>query len=255
MANRTLAVGDIHGDLAHLEALLSQLPALDEEDTIVFLGDYVDRGPDSAGVVELVRHGLEARTPARIVALRGSHEDAWLKVRAKGWPEFVMPVGNGCLATLRSFRNGPPPVDDEMPTKEEFLAMLRGDVFPADVAEWMASLPAWYEDEHAIYVHAGLPKVGDRFAHPSELDDPKPLIWQRTREFFSGYEGKRVVFGHTIADALPQELSVYTPEDDSDLFSCKNVIGIDTRCGHGGFLTAIELPRLVVYESRAALGR
>jgi len=250
MANRTLAIGDIHGDLVHLEALFSLLPALDEKDTIVFLGDYVDRGPDSAGVVELVRHGLPARTPARIVALRGSHEDAWLKVRAKGWPEFVMPVGNGCLATLRSFSKGAPPIGEEMPTKEEFLAMLRGDVFPDDVAEWMASLPAWYEDEHAIDVHAGLPKVGDRFAHPSELDDPKPLIWQRTESFFREYEGKRVVFGHTIVDALPSALSIYTPEDGSDLFLRGSVVGIDTRCGHGGYLTAIELPRLVVYESR-----
>jgi serine/threonine protein phosphatase 1 len=254
MAKRTFAIGDIHGDIAHLEALLSRLPALDADDTIVFLGDYVDRGPDSAEVVALVRDGMTARTPAKIVALKGSHEDAWLKVRERGWPEFVMPVGNGCLATLRSFTGGPPPVDEEMPTKEEFLSMLGGRFLPDDVVAWMASLPAWYEDEHAIYVHAGLPKVGDRFAHPSELDDPKPLIWQRTKEFFTGYDGKRVVFGHTIADALPQELSVYTPEDDSDLFSCKNAIGIDTRCGHGGFLTAIELPKLVVYESRRTIG-
>jgi hypothetical protein len=45
-------------------------------------------------------------------------------------------------------------------------------------------LPYFYEDEHAIYVHAGLPRLGERWAHPSELADPRPLAWQRTEEFY-----------------------------------------------------------------------
>jgi len=252
MANRTIAIGDIHGDLASLEALLLDLPALDSGDTLVFLGDYVDRGPDPAGVVGLLRGGLTTRTAAGIVTLRGNHEDAWLRIRERGWPEFIMPVGNGCLATLRSFTNGPPPVGEESPTRDEFVAMLRGDFLPLEVVEWMAALPAWYEDEHAIYVHAGLPEIGGRFPHPSELDDPEPLMWKRTRAFFERYEGKRVVFGHTGPDALPQHLSSHTPADNADLFHRGAVLGLDTGCGHGGFLTAIELPALRVYESRRA---
>jgi serine/threonine protein phosphatase 1 len=252
MAGRTFAIGDIHGDLVHLEALLGSLPALDAGDTLVFVGDYLDRGPDSARVVERVR-ALSRRTPAMVVALRGSHEDAWLKVVRQGWPEFILPVTNGCLATLRSYLGQPPPGKDEFGTAEEFDAMLEGSFFPADVLAWMKSLPVYHEDEHAIYVHAGLPKVRGRWAHPSELDDPKPLLWQRTEEFFRSYRGKRVVFGHTVVAALPQELSIYTPEDTTDLFFGEDLIGIDTRCGHGGFLTAIELPGMVVYESRRAL--
>jgi serine/threonine protein phosphatase 1 len=251
MAGRTFAVGDVHGDLVHLEALLGVLPPLDARDTLVFVGDYVDRGPRSAQVVELVR-ALPARTPARVVALRGSHEDAWLRVRRQGWLEFILPASNGCLATLRSFRGAPPPTENELPSAEDFEAMSTGSFLPAEVVAWMESLPVYFEDEHAIYVHAGLPKVGDRWAHPSEVADPKPLLWQRTEEFFRSYRGKRVVFGHTVAACLPQELSIYTPDDATDVYLRGDLVGIDTRCGHGGFLSAIELPALTVHESRRA---
>jgi len=105
MAGRTFAIGDIHGDAAHLFKLLSYLPTLDENDTLVFLGDYVDRGPRSREVVDYVR-GLPEQTTARIVALRGNHEDAWLRVIDKGWDEFVIPPGNGCLAAMRSYVGG-----------------------------------------------------------------------------------------------------------------------------------------------------
>ena len=107
MANRTFAVGDIHGDLAALERCLAKLPKLDAKDTMVLLGDYVDRGPQSAQVVEFVRKELPKRIPGKLVCLRGNHEDGWLRVASGGWPEFVIPVPNGCLAMLRSYRNQP----------------------------------------------------------------------------------------------------------------------------------------------------
>jgi serine/threonine protein phosphatase 1 len=255
MTGRTFVVGDIHGDFVHLEALFSTLPNLRADDTVVFLGDYLDRGPQSAEVVDFIRAQLPARTDAKIVALRGSHEDAWLKVRKQGWIEFILPVGNGCLATLRSFRHGRPPTADELASPEEFTAMAAGTFFPDPVVDWLESLPVFYEDERAIYVHAGLPRIGERWAHPSELSDPKPLLWQRTEDFFRSYRGKCVVFGHTVVEQLPQQLSIYTPNDTADAYFKDDLIGIDTCCGHGGFLTAVELPGRVVYESRQALPR
>lgn len=252
MAKRTFAVGDIHGDLVHLNALLSILPPLDEQDTLVFLGDYLDRGPDSAGVVERLRT-LPAQTSSQVVMLRGSHEDAWLRLLREGFPQFVLPISNGCLATARSFTGGPVPKPNELGSKEELLALTKGEFFPADVVEWLQSLPVYYEDEHAIYVHAGLPLHEGRWLHPSQLADPHDILWQRSEEFFRSYEGKRVVFGHTVVEELPQDLSIYTPGDATDLYFGKDVIGVDTRCGHGGFLTAIELPGLVVYESRMVI--
>jgi serine/threonine protein phosphatase 1 len=254
MTGRTFAIGDIHGDFVHLEALARAFPPLGPEDTVIFLGDYLDRGLSSAKVVDFVRTGLRQSTQAKVVALRGSHEDAWLRVRAYRWPEFVIAPANGCLCTLRSFRGQPPPGPDELPTAEELKALYAGSFFPNDVVTWMESLPFYYEDEHAIYVHAGLPRINNRWAHPSELEDPAPLVWQRSAEFYRNYRGKRVVFGHTVVEALPQELSTFTPEDRQDLYFNADLIGLDTCCGHGGFLTAIELPGLVVYESRRVMG-
>ena len=249
MANRTFAIGDVHGDTAALFKLLSRFPPLDAEDTLVFLGDYVDRGPNSAKVVDYLRH-LHQQTPARVVTLRGNHEDAWLRVVERGWDAFVLPPGNGCLAAYRSFIGGQAPIDGEWPRQDEQLPLQTGAFLPDDVVGWFQSLPYWYEDDHAIYVHAGLPRHQDRFLHPTEVDPAMVLLWCRDEDFFRRYRGKLVVFGHTRTEYLPEELSSYTPEDPTDLWAGECCVGIDTGAGSGGFLTAFELPAYRVYESR-----
>ena len=249
MAGRTFAIGDIHGDLEALDELLRRIPALTSDDTLVFLGDYVDRGPNAAGVVKRVRE-LEKHGPAKIVALRGNHEDAWLQVIDTGWLEFILPRGNGCLETYRSFAGKPRPGEEESPDKKELDAMAKGSFFPKDVVAWLRGLPFFYEDEHAIYVHAGLVEKDGRWLHPSETENQTLLLWVRTMRFFEGYRGKRVVCGHTSTDNLPPEMSSFTPEDPLDMWVGDSVIGIDTGCGKGGFLTCVELPARKVYESR-----
>jgi serine/threonine protein phosphatase 1 len=253
MSGRTFAIGDIHGDALHLERLIGRLPALDAGDTLVFLGDYVDRGPASRQVVEMVR-ALPARTPAKVVCLRGNHEDAWLRIVDQGWPEYLLPTSNGCLSCLRSFVGADPDAvaasEEVLPSPEELAAMERGAFLPPDVLAWFRELPLHYEDDHAIYVHAGLPLVDGRYLHPREAPDPRALMWLRDRKFFVRYRGKRVVVGHTATVTLPPEYSAYTPEDPADLWAGEDVIAIDTGCGKGGFLTAVELPACGVYESR-----
>jgi calcineurin-like phosphoesterase family protein len=246
MAGRTLVLGDIHGELEHLERLWKRLPKLDTDDTVVFLGDYVDRGPDSRGVVAMVR-ALPGRCPARFVFLFGNHEESWLRVVDDGFLEFVLPPGNGCWPCARSFLGL---AEGAEPKPDQARAMIQGSFFPEDVVAWMRTLAYFYEDDHAIYVHAGLPRKKGRFLHPSEVDPPRPLLWLRSEEFFREYRGKRVVCGHTPTEQLP-DISLYTPGDNADLWFTRDVIAIDTKCGKpGGFLTAIELPGLGVYESR-----
>ena len=251
VAGRTFAIGDIHGDLAALQLLFERLPTLATDDTVVFLGDYIDRGPKSAEVVAWVRDFI-ATTPAKTVALRGNHEDAWLQVIDTGWPEFIVPRGNGCLESYRSFRGGPVPHETETPTYDEFDGMFDGGFFPPEVVAWMRELPFFYEDDHAIYVHAGIKREpgSGRFPHPSEVEPQRALLWLRDRDFFENYRGKLVVFGHTTTRTLPNELSTHTPDDPTDLWAGPACVGLDTACGKGGFLTAFELPAHRVYESR-----
>ena len=246
---RTFAIGDIHGEIDHLRALVAKLPLLNENDTLVFLGDYVDRGPASEQVVRVVR-AFERELGCKVVTLRGNHEDAWLRVRERGWPEFVFPPGNGCLATMRSYTGGPRPENDELARKDEVDALFSGRFFPEDVVAWMQSLAWWYEDEHAIYVHAGLLQRDGAFLHPRDTTPQAALLWTRSEEFFRSYRGKRVVIGHTKTEYLPPELSTCTPDDPFDLWAGECVIAIDTGCGNDGFLTAVELPAMKVYESR-----
>lgn len=238
---RTIAIGDIHGDIQALERLIARLPRLTADDTVVFLGDYVDRGPASREVVDRVRL-FPGATAAKVVFLRGNHEDGWIRVIDEGWAEFVYPPGNGCRATLRSYRPD---------LEEDFDALYGGTFFPEDVVRWFRALPYWYEDDNALYVHAGLPRVDGRWLHPSEVADPRELIWSRTKAFYLEYTGKPVICGHTRASTLPAGMSQYTPDDPDDLFwAGKGVYLIDTGAGKGGFLTALELPAGQVYESR-----
>lgn len=248
---RTFAIGDVHGDLEALTRVMSRLPALSSADTLVFLGDYVDRGPRSREVMEYVML-LPERTAARVVAIRGNHEDAWLRVLDEGWDNFVLAPASGALATLRSFTGRAVPHPGEAPSLTELDALSNASFFPDAARAWLRSLRYWYEDEHAIYVHGCLPvNEAGSFPHPREVSPPSTLCWCSEPRFFTEYRGKRVVVGHTSTRALPQALSEHTPHDPLDLFQHGDVFGLDTGSGDGGFLTALELPALRVYESRA----
>src|SRR5687768_9684456 len=102
MAGRTIAVGDIHGELSQLQKLWPKLPELDPHDTLVFMGDYVDRGPDSRGVLEFLA-AIPQKTQAKLVFLCGNHEDGWVRAASGGFHQFTEPAINGCWACCRSF--------------------------------------------------------------------------------------------------------------------------------------------------------
>ncbi len=201
------AIGDIHGCLWALEFLLEKLPLKWGEDYLIFLGDYIDRGPDPRKVLEVVME-LKETYPARVIPLLGNHEWMFLKY-LEGIDQEIYLL-NGGEVTLAQF-------------------MERGELFvPKEIVTFLKGLPPYYETEEYIFVHAGL-----RPGKPLSEQRLEDLLFIRGEFIYSDYDwGKRVIFAHTPF---------------SRPFLAPNKIGIDTGCVYGGELTALVLPELDFY--------
>ena len=205
--SRTFVIADIHGCSRQLAELLVKIKPLAGDDTVIFIGDYIDRGPDSKGVIDEI---LQFRAEHdRVITLMGNHEYMFLNaLKGRGLGDFLI---NGGEATLRSYGIDPVPVTEmarKLPPKH--LAFLQN------------LLPYW-EDEEYIYVHAGLQPGVHLTQQSSDW-----LFWSRDAFINSAYNfGKKVIYGHTPYDK---------PRIDD------NKIGIDTGAVYGGALTCLVLP-------------
>lgn len=203
---RTIAISDIHGCYNELKKLLSVIEEKGvynkEEDKLVFLGDYIDRGKDSRLVIELIRNLQKENN--NVIALMGNHEDMLLQYN-KGIDSYWM--YNGGRTTLDSYEG----------FEEQFV----------DDVEWMKNLPLYYEDEHFIFVHAGV----DLYK-PIEEQEKETLLWTR-EPFIYGMKkyDKQIVFGHTPTITLNNA--------DKPVYTISNNIDIDTGCVFGGSLSAL----------------
>jgi serine/threonine protein phosphatase 1 len=206
-----IAIGDIHGCLETLRRLVDRLPA-DEE--LVFLGDYIDRGPHAAGVVQYLL-ALAKQRPCRF--LMGNHEQLMMAaaVELESIPHWLT---NGGGATLISYGTS---------SREWSQSADRRAVLGAH-HRFYKNLAFYWEDEDTIYVHAGIDiRVADL-----RLQDPEVLLWIREKFYLQAklWAGKQVVFGHTPTRSMG--LSGNT------IFRNERFFGIDTGCVYGGFLTA-----------------
>jgi serine/threonine protein phosphatase 1 len=210
---RYFAIGDIHGCLDKLMALMGLIDIDWGVDALVFMGDYIDRGPDSRKVVDYVM-GLREKHE-RVVCLRGNHEAMFLNYLDRREEEIFL--CNGGRNTLRSY--------GILPDAEDRKAMI-----PPKHIEFFRTLLPFYETEEYLFVHAGV-----RPGIPMELQDPFDLIWIR-HEFFLSSHGlkKSVVFGHTPSRGEP--------------FVGEKMIGIDTGAVYGGKLTCLELPAMKFHQ-------
>jgi len=213
------AIGDVHGQRVMLDLLLERVP-IEADDEVVFIGDFIDRGPDSRGVVEAV---LAFRlSHPRTVCLRGNHEDMFLDyIDQGGRYENGVFMMNGGYDTLQSYaidpREGPPRLP---PLHREFFDELL----------------YYHETDGFVFVHAGL-----RPGVPLEEQTHHDMLWIRHDFFDSDIDiGKPIVFGHTpmqeVLDGLPRFL------------------GIDTGAAYGNKLTCVRLSEGEVretYEVRA----
>ena len=223
---RVYAVGDIHGR-ADLLATLRKKIVKDarkaprragiERKVVVYLGDYVDRGPDSFGVIEMLLD--EPLAGFEEIYLKGNHEDYMAKFLigdgdGLGW------LFNGAENTIASYGVEP---GDWMDFKPEKLRALRAELFeaiPERHRDFLDRLALRHAEGGYLFVHAGIrPEV------PLAAQDDEDLMW--IREDFLDSEADhqaRVVHGHTIS---------WTPE------ILPNRIGIDTGAFVSGVLTAL----------------
>jgi serine/threonine protein phosphatase 1 len=218
---RVYAIGDIHGRLDLLDRLLDMI---DEDDAargparteLIFLGDLVDRGPDSVGVVERL---MALRETRQVRYLMGNHEEVFLRA-VGGDPRalrFLVRIGG--RETLLSY--GISEAEYRSLDFEGLMTLLQQKVPPAHVS-FLSAFETWIELGDYLFVHAGLrPGVA--------VEDQKTsdLCWIREdfllhRDSF----GKMVVHGHSITEDIDER---------------PNRIGIDTGAFASGRLTAIGL--------------
>ncbi len=217
---RVYAVGDIHGRLDLLKALEQAIEADDAangpaDTTVILLGDLVDRGPDSAGVIRFARDWQQRR---KLRLLGGNHEEMFLD-SLTDLQIFKHFLRHGGRETVLSF--GVDPDSFTAATLEEAQDLMCAAV-PADDIEFLRDLEDWVAMGDYLFVHAGIePGV------PMEDQNRQTFRWIR-EPFLSSSEshGRVVVHGHTITSA---------PEDRG------NRIGIDTGAYQSGRLTALVL--------------
>ena len=205
-SSRILAVGDVHGCAFALETLLrAARPARDE--LLVFLGDYVDRGPDSSGVLNRVVRLSETH---RVVALRGNHEQMMMRAR-DGGGELALWLSCGGEATLTSYC----PFDDhgtiaDVPDEHwEFLDQRCVD---------------WYETGRHFFVHGGVVPHLPLNRQPSLV-----LRWQTFTDVRPHQSGKVMVCGHT-------------PQRGGVPGNLGHAVCIDTHAfADGGWLTCLDV--------------
>lgn len=214
---RTFAIGDIHGCATALRTLVEALD-LGPEDVVITLGDIIDRGPESCGVIELL---IELSRRCRLISLLGNHEETLLAALESGselrtWLKF------GGEETLNSYDYKP-----------------GSDMIPPEHVRFIRAFRDYHETESHIFVHAN-------YDHslPMERIGGTKLRWEfiepaKLRPHFSG---KTVVVGHT-------------PQVSGEILDLGFLICIDTDCSRGGWLTAldVETGRVVQANQRGDL--
>jgi serine/threonine protein phosphatase 1 len=214
VAARILAIGDIHGCLTPLDGLLQSI-APTAEDHLVFLGDYVDRGPDSAGVVKRI---LNLSRTRRVTALKGNHEQMMQDARTSH-AKYADWLQNGGDTTLRSY------------------AGVRGTLRDVPVEHWNFldnQLVDYLETETHILVHANACSDMAMSEQPDYM-----LRWERCDTIRAHESGKIIVCGHT-------------PQLSGRPLNRGFAICLDTNACRGGLLTCLDTTSGRVWQSDAA---
>lgn len=220
LPRRIFAVGDIHGcrdEAAAMMDFLARERLLNQEDQLVFIGDYIDRGPDSKGVIELMLK-VKREFP-RTIFLKGNHEDMLLSFLGLEGTAGMGFIPNGGDATLRSYGIDPTLSPDDVYRK-----------LPPVHVEFFRTLDTYAIVAGYVFVHAGLNPLRD--LRDQAYED---IYWIRNEFIYNVHRfDKTVVFGHTpFLDVL---------------FHLPFKIGIDTGLVYENRLSCIELSAGEVFQ-------
>ena len=219
LGERIYAVGDIHGRYDLLRSLLSLIiqdwEAVEQDGKVIrliFLGDIIDRGPDSRSCIAMLRH---LTSQPRIDLLRGNHEDLLLRsIDGEKWAQNIW-IEQGGLATLENYDVAPPRSDEDA---FDFAERLTTRI-PADDIAFLKETPIHLQSGTYFFVHAGVrPGIA---LHKQEEQD---LIF--IRDEFTGaddWHGAVVVHGHTVVDDVDiraNRIAVDTGAWRSERLSC-----------------------------------
>jgi len=216
----TYVVPDIHGRLDLLNDALAKIER-NPPGAVVFLGDYVDRGPDSAGVISRLMAGPTV-SGWKWICLKGNHEDMMLQALAD---ESKMPWwgGNGGVQTAQSYG-----------WREGEALDVRG-LIPVDHLRWIEALPVCHADPDRIYVHAGLDH-----GTPLSWQTQDTLLWKRYAYGEEGlFFGRHVVHGHTPHERGPKLHVGRTNLDTGAVYFGRLVVGIFRDDTPGSFVDSI----------------
>ena len=220
---RTIVISDLHGCYDEFNALLRKVNYQSEQDQLILLGDYVDRGPRSKEVVDQI---MQLHRDHGVVVLKGNHDQLFLDAILKD--EDARWLRNGARQTLASYCDvscSSEELDQE--TYEQAKAYIKTHY--SHHLEFLASLPLYYENATHIFVHAGINPFYADFKDQPEDD----FIW--IREMFHDQAtnlDKMVVFGHTPTLHLHERADIWFQDDK---------IGIDGACAYGKQLNALEI--------------
>ncbi|MFC5451649.1 metallophosphoesterase [Paenibacillus aestuarii] len=222
---RTLVISDIHGCYDEFNNLLALVDYKKNEDLLLLLGDYVDRGARSKDVVEKV---LQLVQGGNVIAIRGNHDQRFIDVMTSEDETVKMKFfQHGGLTTLESYCG----ISLMGMSDEEKLHYGKEYInknFKHHIS-FLNNLPFYYEDKEHIYVHAGLNPSFENWQEQSEYD------FMYIKEHFlinPTVVDKIVLFGHTKVIEL---------HDKSDIWFGGDKIGIDGGCAYGHQLNCLEI--------------
>ena len=242
----TIAIGDIHGNYRALANLLQKvLSEIHRDDALVFLGDYIDRGPDSKGCIEeIIRLSVEAAFS--VVTLRGNHEE-WLLATMDDYAKHSWLLGADAFETVASYS---PAAAEKLrvAVDEAGTRLITDDValpyeaffeaVPDSHRRFFGGLRLFHKAEGAIFVHAGVDPDGGAL----EEQNSRELTWGLVHNFPQGYRGPdKVVYGHRN-NCVIDGSGWPRPRIVNEL-----TYGIDSIST--GVLTAIRMPDGKVFQS------